>query len=113
MSKSIFVVGPIILDVHYCINKYPLESNLATIDHTSASIGGAGNLMIDLAKLDNSIDIISNSVIGCDEAAKTIRNKFKNFKNIDISNLTVLEKTPVTHVMDSELTKQRTFFFDP
>ncbi len=113
MSKSIYVVGPIILDMHYSIIKYPVESNLTTITDTSASIGGAGNLMIDLAKLDNSINIVSNSVIGCDEAGKTIRDKFKQFNNIDISNLTVLDNTPVTYVMDSELTKQRTFFFNP
>ena len=113
MNNKIIVVGPVILDRHYFINEYPKESNLATINDTSTSIGGAGNLIIDLAKLDNSLDIIVNSVIGCDEAASLIDEKFSEYKNIDMSYTTKLDSTPVTYVMNSSITKQRTFFFDP
>lgn len=112
MNKSIIVVGPVILDKHYFINKYPTESSLATISDTSASIGGSGNLILDLAKLDKNIKIVVNSVIGCDEGATLIKEEFSKYSNIDMSNTKVLEKTPTTHVMDSLSTKQRTFFFD-
>ncbi len=112
MNKSIIVVGPVILDKHYFINKYPSESSLATISDTSASIGGAGNLILDLAKLDNKINIVVNSVLGKDEGATLINEEFSKYKNIDMSNAVVLENTPTTHVMDSLSTKQRTFFFD-
>jgi sugar/nucleoside kinase (ribokinase family) len=113
MNKSIIVVGPVILDKHYSIDEYPKESNLTTINNTSASIGGAGNLVIDLAKLDSDLKIIVNSVMGQDEAAQTIKDKFNDYPNIDMSHNVVLENTPTTHVMDSKKTKQRTFFFDP
>jgi len=111
-NKSIIVVGPVILDRHYFLNEFPKESNLATIYDTSTSVGGAGNLMLDLAKLDSNMIIKSISILGDDDGASLILDEFKKYDNIDMSLTTVLETTPCTHVMNSAKTKQRTFFYD-
>ncbi len=112
MNKSIIVVGPLILDKHYFIDEYPKESNLADIRDVSASIGGSGNLVIDLAKLDSSLEIKVISVIGKDKEASTILEALEPYDNIDLSQSVLLERTPSTLVMNSAKTKQRTFFYD-
>ncbi len=113
MNNAIHVVGPIIFDRHFFIHTYPQESNLASIINTKTSIGGAGNLIIDLAKLDNQLPIFVHSILGCDEASSSIKKILSKYKNIDISHCTTLKHTPVTYVMNSLKTQERTFFFDP
>lgn len=113
MSKTIIVVGPVIIDKHYFIDEYPNESALATIKNTSFSIGGAGNIIIDLVKLDSNINVVVKSALGKDKEASLILEEFKKYKRIDTSRVTILDKTPCTHVMNSKKTKERTFFFDP
>ena len=113
MNKGIVVAGSIILDKHFFIDTYPQEGCLVQVRDTSQCVGGAGNLILDLAMLDASLPVKVCAVIGKGSNGRSLRAKLKEYENIDLTNLVEEGNTPITLVMDSLDSKQRTFFFFP
>lgn len=111
--SGITVAGTLIADVFHEIDSYPNEGNLTKIREKSFSIGGAGNIIIDLAKLDNKLDVKVCAIVGEDENGENIISSLKKYKNIDTSDITVYGESSSTMVMNAADTKQRTFFYTP
>jgi sugar/nucleoside kinase (ribokinase family) len=113
-SKSgITVAGSIIADMYYEIDTYPNQGFLTQVRATSFNVGGTGNLILDLAKLDPDLDIKVCAIVGEDEKGTEIVKSLRRFSNIDINGITVKGESAVTMVMNAEDTKQRTFFYIP
>lgn len=113
MSKGIAVAGALVYDQHYTIPTYPAESLLVKATDPSNSIGGTGNLIFDLAKLDPALKIQVSSIIGSGSHGKEIERQLALYPNIDTSPLTADGLTSITYVMNAVDSKQRTFFYFP
>ena len=113
MKKGITVAGSLIADVFYEIDTYPKESFLSTVRATSQNIGGSGNMILDLAKLDEELTVKVCAIIGRDQGGRHLQKVLAQFPNIDTENMTVEDNSSVTLVMNAADTKQRTFFFVP
>lgn len=113
MRQGIAVAGSLIFDQHFLIPSYPKESMLVTIEGISGNIGGSGNLILDLAKMDPNLKVQVSAVIGNESYGEEIKRKLLQYPNIDISPVKQAGATPVTYVMDSKESKQRTFFYNP
>ena len=73
--KGIVVAGSLIADVFYEIDTYPDQGMLTNIRDTSRNVGGSGNLILDLAKLDEHLPVEVCAIVGCDENGDYIQNK--------------------------------------
>lgn len=113
MKKGIAVAGSLIVDTHYAVPLYPAEGHLTEISDVHTDVGGTGNLILDLAKLDGSLPVKVSGFVGYDEAGEYILSSFAPYANIDTANITREGKTATTLVMDAHNTKQRTFFHFP
>ena len=113
MKKGIAVAGSLIVDTHYAVPLYPAEGHLTEITDVHTDVGGTGNLILDLAKLDDSLPVKVSGFVGHDEAGEYILSSFAPYANIDTANITREGKTATTLVMDAHNTKQRTFFHFP
>lgn len=111
--KGIAVAGSLIADVFYKIDTYPQEGLLTNIRQTTEHVGGSGNLILDLAKLDPRLPVEVSAVVGNDERGKMLLRKLSGYSNIDLGNVKRMGETSVTMVMNAQDTKQRTFFFNP
>lgn len=109
--KGITVAGSLIADVVYTTDTYPEEGFLANIRETNWNVGGSGNLILDLAKMNPSLQINVSAIIGEDEAGKMLWDTLGSYSNINTANVTRVGKSSVTHVIHPLDTKQRTFFF--
>ena len=109
--KGIAVAGSLIADAVYTTDTYPAEGFLANICHTDWNVGGSGNLILDLAKMDSNLPVKVSAIIGEDDAGKMLWETLKKYPNIQLDNVTRNGKSSVTHVIHPLDTKQRTFFF--
>ena len=110
-TKGIAVAGTLIADTFYKIDTYPDAGNLTNIRDIVSYIGGTGNMLLDLAKMDPSVPLKVSGLIGDDTQGRMMKGELLKYPNIDISNLTVEGLSSVTHVMNAQDTKQRTFFY--
>lgn len=114
MEKTgIAVAGCLIADLFYEIDTYPRQGLLTNIRGTHGSVGGTGNLIVDLARLDASLPVRVSALVGEDDSGEMIRRTLSQYPNIDLSNLTRRGQSSVDHVMEPMDTKQRTFFYHP
>lgn len=112
-KKGITVAGSLIADVFYKIDSYPKSGMLTNIREITQNIGGTGNLILDLAKMDSSLQVHVSAIVGKDEGGNLMLKKLSQYDNINIQNITQKGSSSVTHVMNAQDTKQRTFFFHP
>lgn len=110
-KKGITVAGSLIADVFYEVDTYPKESFLTNVRGTSLNVGGTGNIILDLAKLDKNLTVKVCAAMGDDERAEGIKEIFSKYPNIDTENMTFEGVSPTCMVMNAQDTKQRTFFF--
>ena len=110
VKEGIAVVGSLIADVFYEIETYPKQGFLTTISDTSFNIGGTANMMIDLAKMDETLPIKACAIVGEDDNGAKMLSILSQYSNIDTDNISVEGISPVTMVMNAQDTKQRTFF---
>jgi len=113
MNKGIVVAGSLILDRHYAVNSYPEEGRLAQIQNEHEDIGGIGNLIIDLAKLDSGLKVQVSAVLGTGSVGRSILRMLGEFPNIDTEGIELHGHSPMTLVVDAADTHQRTFFYSP
>ena len=112
-KNGIAIAGSIIADMYYEIDTYPNQGFLTQVRTTSFNVGGTGNLIIDLAKLDSDLNIKVCAIVGKYEKGTEIIKTLEKFPNIDTNGITVSGESAVTMVMNAEDTKQRTFFYIP
>lgn len=112
-KKGITVAGSLIADIFYEIDTYPNQGFLTMVRSTSHSIGGSGNIILDLAKLDENLKVKVCAIVGRDAGGRNIMSVLSQYPNIDTTNVTTEENSSVTLVMNAADTKQRTFFFVP
>ncbi len=112
-KQGIAVAGSLIADISYQIDTYPQQGLLTNIRGIKNNVGGSGNLILDLAKIDSDLPVRVSGIIGQDDAGQMIWNVLSKYKNIDVGNITRQGISSVTHVMNAQDTKQRTFFFMP
>ena len=110
---GITVAGSIIADMYYEIDTYPNQGFLTQVRGSSFNVGGSGNLLLDLAKLDPTLKLKACSIVGRDDAGAEILKALKKFPNIDTESITIEGESSVTMVMNANDTKQRTFFYIP
>ena len=110
---GICVAGSLILDRFHAIESYPDEGFLSTVKGTEFHIGGSGNLILDLAKLDSSLPVKVCALAGEDESGDVLLDVLSRYKSIDVADIKRAGETSVTLVMNAADTKQRTFFFIP
>lgn len=113
LRTGITIAGTLISDVFYQVESYPKEGLLTNVFGSSINIGGTGNIILDLAKLDKNLQIEVCAIVGKDENGKNLLSTLKNYKNVSIDNVSLGETTSCTIIMNSAQTKQRTFFFVP
>ena len=111
--KGITVAGSLVADIFHQIDTYPGEGLLTTVRGMSQSIGGSGNIIIDLAKLDKELTVKVSSIVGDDKAGKGLLDVLNSYPNINTENVTVEGNSTCTLVMNAQDTMQRTFFFIP
>lgn len=110
-KTGIAVAGSLIADTFYKIDTYPKQGLLTNIRDTVSHVGGTGNLILDLAKLDADLPVKVSAVIGEGSNGRMIKRKLGEFQNIDLRNVTQKGRSSTTLVMDALDTRQRTFFF--
>ena len=111
-TKGIAVAGSIIVDVGYTIDLYPQKGNLTKIYNPVKSTGGVNNIVIDLARLDDTLPIKVSGLVGRDVDGEFVKTRLLQYKNVDISNIVSRGRTSITYVMTEDSSKERTFFFD-
>ncbi len=112
-KKGIVIAGTLIADTFYKIDTYPGQGLLTNIREVSQDIGGSGNIIIDLAKLDETLQVTVSAIVGEDKAGRMLCDKLSKYPNINIENVVRKGSSSETLVMDAQDTKQRTFFFRP
>ncbi len=114
MENEIIFTGIINLDKHSFIEYFPKEGQLSKVISTSQDLGGIVNIMGAFHKLDSTVPISVNTLIGAGQDGNTVNKLIKKrFPNVDYSGVKYIGKNPVTLVINSEKTKERTFFFFP
>lgn len=112
-KRGIAVAGSLIADTFYKIDTYPKSGTLANVWDRTMHIGGTGNLIQDLARLDAKLTVKVSAIVGDDDNGKMIRERLSKYANIDLGNLTVEGESAQTLVMNAQDTKERTFFTIP
>ena len=112
-KDGICVAGSLIADRFYEVDSYPKEGFLSTIRSSAMHIGGSGNLILDLAKLDKNLAVKVCAVVGEDQSGKELLNVLNGYANVDTDDVVREGESSVTLVMNANDTKQRTFFFVP
>lgn len=112
-KQGITIAGTLIVDVFHELDSYPKQGYLTTVRNISRNIGGTGNIILDLAKLDKKLTINVCALVGDDDGGKVLREILAQYSNVNTKPITVQGKTSTTLVMNAVDTKQRTFFFIP
>jgi sugar/nucleoside kinase (ribokinase family) len=111
LKEGIAVAGTITVDEIKRISKYPNKSELTTIQNISRSIGGAvSNCSVSLAKIDHTIPIEIVTLIGDDEKGEFLKERLREYRNIDLNQVKMIGNTPFTDVIQDEFDHSRTFF---
>ena len=110
MKKGIAVAGTLIADTFYGIDTYPREGMLVSVRDVNHYVGGTGNIIMDLAKIDPEMPVKVSAIIGTDERGKLIKDTLGRFPNVSMANVTEEGESSYTLVMNAKDTKQRTFF---
>lgn len=113
MKKGIAIVGSIVLDQHYSTDYFPLKNTLTTVQKGEESLGGTGNLIIDLAKIDSSLPIKVCGKIGKDANGDKVIDSLNQYENIETKAIVKNSLTSTTIVVDAKNDKSRTFFYSP
>ena len=111
--KGICIAGSLIADRFYEMDSYPREGFLTTVRSGSVHIGGTGNLILDLAKLDEELPVKVCAIAGEDDSGNKLMEILGRYKNIDTEGISRFGESSMTLVMNARDTKQRTFFFLP
>ena len=111
--KGICVAGSLIADRYYEVDSYPKEGFLSTVRSSAMHVGGSGNLILDLAKLDEDLAVKVCAVVGEDQSGDEMLGALGQYKNIDTDDILQEGESAVTLVVNAKDTKQRTFFFIP
>ena len=111
--EGICVAGSIIADCFYEVDTYPDEGFLSVVRSSAVHIGGSGNLILDLSKLDADLNVKICAVVGKDDKGSELLKSLKMYTNIDISDVFCEGESSVTLVMNANDSKQRTFFYIP
>ena len=112
MEKTgITVAGSMVADLYYEIDTYPRQGTLTNIRATHSGVGGTGNLILDLARLDPSLPVRVSALAGLDAGGDMMAAALSRFPNIDLRGLVRAGVSSVDHVMEPRDTKQRTFFY--
>jgi sugar/nucleoside kinase (ribokinase family) len=109
-GKGITYAGSIVADRFFTVERYPKEGMLTHILGTKFFVGGLGNNVLQLARIDPEVPIHISSVVGLDDEGNRSVEMLSEFPEIDLSNVTREGETSVSLVMNSLETKQRTFF---
>ncbi len=112
MKKGITVAGTLIADVFYFVDTFPKEGFLTNIRSTELNVGGTGNMILDLAKIDSNLTVKVCAILGQDERGPQVLSVLSEYPNIDTENVILDGETPTTLVMNALDTKQRTFFYN-
>lgn len=112
-KQGITIAGTLIADVFHELDSYPQQGYLSTVRNISHNIGGTGNIILDLAKLDKNLTVNVCALVGNDEAGNALRDVLAQYPNVNTQPITIEGKTSTTLVMNAVDTKQRTFFFIP
>ncbi len=111
--NGIVIAGSLIADVYYKIETYPKEGQLANMRETEWHVGGTGNMIQDLARLDPEVPLEVSALIGNDHRGNMVMDKLSRYPNIYLNHVKRSGKTPVTFVMNALDSGERTFFFNP
>ena len=111
--RGITVAGSLIADEFYKIDTYPSEGMLTYARDREGHIGGTGNMILDLAKMDPELPVTVSAVIGTDDRGEMLMNALVPYPNIRTDQIVREGASTVTLVMNAQDTKQRTFFFIP
>ncbi|MBE5787186.1 MAG: carbohydrate kinase family protein [Clostridiales bacterium] len=111
--KGICVAGSLIADRYFEVDTYPGEGLLSTVRSTETHIGGLGNLILDLARLDDGLPVKVCAVVGKDDSGKDLLAALSRHGNINTDDIVREGDSSVTFVINASDTKQRTFFFLP
>lgn len=112
MKNGIAIAGNLIVDYVKELDAYPSQGMLSNIGNVHQSVGGCvANTIVDLAKIDPSIDLFALGMVGDDSNGEYIKNVLAKH-DIDISGIKVNKEamTSFTDVMSSDDGKARTFF---
>ena len=114
LENGITVAGSLNADVFYEIDTYPSQGFLTNVHDISMNVGGTGNIILDLAKLDSNLTVKVCAAIGEDERGREAIDILSAYSNVNTENVTVAGKqSAVCMVMNAADTKQRTFFYIP
>ncbi len=112
MKDGIAVAGSLIVDHHYAIDSYPEKGNLTRIRGEGRTLGGTGNMICQLAKMDPSLKIRVSAILGEHANGQFVRDTLAQYPNVEIKNISVGNSTPTTIVMNALDDNTRTFFFN-
>lgn len=110
MKKGIVVAGPLILDQHYEVETYPKKGQLAVVSSSFEELGGTGNVLGSLSKIDPDLPLVSAGYLGDDHAGHFIRNQVASqFPNVSLDGVIVQGSSAYTIIIDAMDDKERTF----
>ena len=69
MRRGITVAGSLLADVFYNAPTYPKEGMLIQAKSSGISVGGTGNIILDLARLDPTLEVTVSARLGEDGIA--------------------------------------------
>jgi len=109
--NGIIVSGVATIDRIMAVDHYPREGSLIDIGEPAISTGGAlCNVLLDIAKLDNSIALYAVGVIGKDELGDRTYAALQRAKHADLSGVVRAGRACYSDVYESRESNQRTFF---
>ncbi len=112
MEKTgITVAGSMVADLYYEIDTYPRQGLLTNIRATHGAVGGTGNLILDLARLNPALPVRVSALVGRDDSGEMMVSALSKYPNIDLRGVVREGQSSVDHVMEPRDTKQRTFFY--
>lgn len=112
-KKGIAIAGNLICDILHRVDTYPRIGRLTKVRSIEQNVGGACNLILDLAKIDSSLPLLISGIVGDDDPGRYVLEVLRRYPNIDTQNVTVEGDTSRTFVMDAADSGQRTFFYYP
>ncbi|MCH3920168.1 MAG: carbohydrate kinase family protein [Sphaerochaeta sp.] len=110
MQNGIVVAGPLIVDQHYAVERYPKEGTLSLITATSRDMGGAGNVVGSLSRLDGTMPLHVTGFLGNDANGRFLKDTVRTrFPNVSLDWLVEEGENSFTVIIDSLDSRERTF----